>query len=174
MKYAVLLLLQANAGMTIPEAQKLAENLYASTKGRNTHRSDMFDRKFWVGGSESFVFNKLEEIANSEKPGTPALGCGVYLSNEFGSDYMPSRINWVVQLSGVDYLHMLIVSMEYLIKRYHIQARYLISVHDKLRYLVKEEDKYRAALALQISNMWTRAMFAYMLGMDDLPHRQWM
>ena len=64
---------------------------------------------------------------------------------------------------------MLIVSMEYLIKRYHIQARYLISVHDELRYLVKEEDKYRAALALQISNLWTRAMFAYMLGMDDLP-----
>ena len=176
MKHAVLLLLQANAGMSVPEAQKLAENLYASTKGRNTHRSDMFDRKFWFGGSESFVFNKLEEIANSERPRTPALGCGVtyalskeYLPNEFGSDYMPSRINWVVQSSGVDYLHMLIVSMEYLIKRYGIQARYLISVHDELRYLVEEKDKYRAALALQIANLWTRAMFAYMLGMDDLP-----
>ncbi|KAF8328298.1 DNA polymerase family A-domain-containing protein [Amanita rubescens] len=167
-----------HAGMSIPEAQKLAENLYASTKGRNTHRSDMFDRKFWFGGSESFVFNKLEEIANSEKPRTPALGCSVtyalskeYLPNEFGSDYMPSIINWVFQSSGVDYLHMLIVSMEYLIKRYHIQARYLISVHDELRYLVKEEDKYRAALALQISNLWTRAMFVYMLGMDDLGRR---
>ena len=77
MKHAVLLLLQANVGMSIPEAQKLAENLYASTKGRNTHRFDMFYRKFWFGGSESFVFNKLEEIANSEKPRTPALGCGV-------------------------------------------------------------------------------------------------
>ena len=176
MKHAVLLLLQANAGMSVPEAQKLAESLYASTKGRNTHRGDMFDRKFWFGGSESFVFNKLEEIANSERPKTPALGCGVtyalskeYLPNEFGSDYMPSRINWVVQSSGVDYLHMLIVSMEYLIKRYAIRARYLISVHDELRYLVADEDKYRAALALQIANLWTRAMFAYMLGMDDLP-----
>ncbi|KAF8347323.1 DNA polymerase family A-domain-containing protein [Amanita rubescens] len=167
MKHAVLLLLQANAEMSIPEAQKLAENLYASTKGRNTHRSDMFDRMFWFRGSESFMFNKLEEIANSEKPRTPALGCGVtyalskeYLPNEFGSDYMPSRINWVVQSSGVDYLHMLI--------QYHIQARYLIPVHDELRYLVKEEDKYRAALALQISNLWMRAMFVYVLGMDDL------
>ncbi|KAF8328293.1 DNA polymerase family A-domain-containing protein [Amanita rubescens] len=146
MKHAVLLLLQANAGMSIPEAQKLAENLYASTKGRNTHRSDMFDRKFWFGGSESFVFNKLEEIANSEKPRTPCVGMRRdYLPNEFGSDYMPSRINWVVQSSGVDYLHMLIVSMEYLIKQYQIQARYLISVHD------------------------VPPMFAYMLGMDDLP-----
>ncbi|KAG6861646.1 hypothetical protein C0995_013648 [Termitomyces sp. Mi166 len=176
MRHAVLLLLQSNAGMLPDEAQKLAENLYASTKGKNTHRTDMFDRKFWFGGTESFVFNKLEEIALSDKPQTPALGCGVtyalskeYLPAEFGSDYMPSRINWVVQSSGVDYLHLLIVSMEHLIAKYNINARYLISVHDELRYLVKEEDKYRAALALQIANLWTRSVFAYKLGMDDLP-----
>ncbi|KAG6898245.1 hypothetical protein C0992_002259 [Termitomyces sp. T32_za158] len=176
MRHAVLLLLQSNAGMLPDEAQKLAENLYASTKGKNTHRSDMFGRKFWFGGTESFVFNKLEEIALSDKPQTPALGCGVtyalskdYLPVEFGADYMPSRINWVVQSSGVDYLHLLIVSMDHLISTYDIDARYLISVHDELRYLVKEEDKYRAALALQIANLWTRSVFAYKLGMDDLP-----
>ncbi|KAF8319214.1 hypothetical protein F5887DRAFT_1033870, partial [Amanita rubescens] len=74
----------------------------------------IFDRNFWFGGSESFVFNKLEEIVNSEKPRTPALGCGVmyvlskeYFPNELGSDYMPSRINWIVQSSGVDHLDML-------------------------------------------------------------------
>ncbi|KAG6868215.1 hypothetical protein C0993_006078 [Termitomyces sp. T159_Od127] len=176
MRHAVLLLLQSNAGMLPDEAQKLAENLYASTKGKNTHRTDMFGRKFWFGGTESFVFNKLEEIALSDKPQTPALGCGVtyalskeYLPAEFGADYMPSRINWVVQSSGVDYLHLLIVSMDHLITKYNIDARYLISVHDELRYLVKEEDKYRAALALQIANLWTRSIFAYKLGMDDLP-----
>jgi len=82
---------------------------------------------------------------------------------------MTSRINWVVQSSGVDYLHLLIVAMNYLVAKYDIKARYLISVHDELRYLVKEEDKYRAALALQIANLWTRSLFAYKLGMDDLP-----
>ncbi|KAG6845692.1 hypothetical protein H0H87_004953 [Tephrocybe sp. NHM501043] len=176
MRHAVLLLLQSNASMLPDEAQKLAENLYASTKGKNTHRADIFGRKFWFGGTESFVFNKLEEIALSDKPQTPALGCGVtyalskeYLPAEFGADYMPSRINWVVQSSGVDYLHLLIVSMDHLIAKYNIDARYLISVHDELRYLVKEEDKYRAALALQIANLWTRSVFAYKLGMDDLP-----
>ncbi|KAF7356771.1 POLAc domain-containing protein [Mycena venus] len=176
MKHAILLLLQNSAGMLQEEAQKLATNLYASTKGKNTHRTDIFERKFWFGGTESFLFNKLEEIAVSDKPQTPALGCGVtyalskdYLPSDFGSDYMPSRINWVVQSSGVDYLHLLIVSMDYLIRRYNIHARYLISVHDELRYLVSEEDRYRAALALQIANVWTRSMFAYRLGMDDLP-----
>ncbi len=176
MRHAVLLLLQSNAGMLPEQAQRLAQNLYASTKGKNTHRADIFGRKFWFGGTESLVFNKLEEIALSERPQTPALGCGVtyalskeYLPAEFGSDYMPSRINWVVQSSGVDYLHLLIVSMDHLIAKYNIQARYLISVHDELRYLVKEGDKYRAALALQIANLWTRSYFAYKLGMDDLP-----
>lgn len=176
MRHAVLLLLQSNPSMRAEEAQKLAENLYASTKGKNTHRTDLFDRKFWYGGTESFLFNKLEEIALSDKPQTPALGCGVtsalskeFLPEGFGTDYLPSRINWVVQSSGVDYLHMLIVSMSYLIEKYHIQARYLISVHDELRYLAEEQDKYRAALALQIANLWTRCMFAFKLGMDDLP-----
>lgn len=176
MRHAVLLLLQSNPGMLPEQAQKLAENLYASTKGKNTHRTDIFGRKFWFGGTESYVFNKLEEIALSDKPQTPALGCGItyalskeYLPAEFGSDYMTSRINWVVQSSGVDYLHLLIVSMDHLIKKYNIQARYLISVHDELRYLVKEEDKYRVALALQIANLWTRSLFAIKLGMDDLP-----
>jgi DNA polymerase gamma 1 len=128
----------------------------------------------WHGGSESYLFNTLEAIALSDRPTTPALGCGVtkalrksYL--EEGSSYLPSRINWVVQSSGVDYLHLLIVSMEYLIRKYDIQARYLISVHDEVRYLAKEEDRYRTALALQIANAWTRALFCYNLGIDDMP-----
>lgn len=176
MRHAVLLLLQSNASMLPEAAHKLAENLYSSTKGKNTHKTNAFGRKFWFGGTESYVFNKLEEIALSDRPQTPALGCGVthalskeYLPAEFGADYMPSRINWVVQSSGVDYLHLLIASMDYLIAKYDIKARYLISVHDELRYLVREEDKYRAALALQVANLWTRSLFAFMLGMDDLP-----
>ncbi|KAG7445742.1 uncharacterized protein BT62DRAFT_950592 [Guyanagaster necrorhizus] len=176
MRHAILLLQQGNSKMTPEEAHKLASNLYASTKGKNTYRTDIFGRRFWFGGSESFLFNKLEAIALSDLPQTPALGCGITqalckqnLPEGFGSDYLPSRINWVVQSSGVDYLHLLIVSMDYLIKKFGIQARYLISVHDELRYLVKEGDQYRAALALQIANLWTRSMFAYKLGMDDLP-----
>ena len=175
-KHAVLLLLQSNPSMTLAEAKQLADQLYASTKGKNTHHDKFFGRKFWHGGTESFVFNKLEEIATSDHPRTPALGCGItyalskeYLPSGYGKDYMPSRINWAVQSSGVDYLHLLIVSMEHLITKYNINARYLISVHDELRYLVTEEDKYRAALALQIANLWTRCLFSFKLGMGDLP-----
>ncbi|KAG8984305.1 DNA-directed DNA polymerase gamma mip1 [Tulasnella sp. 427] len=176
-RHASLLLRQSNPNMTAEEGNKLADALYANTKGNKTRKADsLIGRQFWYGGTESFVFNKLEEIALSDRPKTPALGCSItlalrkeYLPEVFGKDYMPSRINWVVQSSGVDYLHLLIVSMEHLISTYDIKARYLISVHDELRYLVTEEDKYRCALALQIANLWTRSLFAWKLGLDDLP-----
>ena len=82
---------------------------------------------------------------------------------------MTSRINWIVQSSAVDYLHLLLVSMRWLMDTYHINGRFCISIHDEIRYLVESHDRYRAALALQISNLFTRAMFAHQLGMNDLP-----
>jgi DNA polymerase gamma 1 len=175
-KHAEVLLIQSNPSLSQAAARSLANDLYASTKGKKTRRKYAFGKPFWFGGTESFVFNRLEEIATSSSPKTPALGCGItaalsqeYLLDPLSSDFMPSRINWVVQSSGVDYLHLVIVSMEYLISLYGIQARYLISVHDEVRYLVREEDKYRLALALQIANLWTRSQFAYRLGFNDLP-----
>lgn len=183
-KHAVQLLRQNDANLTPEQAKKLAQDLYKATKGhkvvtrRRSAAGGPPQTHLWHGGSESYLFNTLEAIAGHRIPRTPALGCGVtdalkskYLPNDgvFGSDYLPSRINWVVQSSGVDYLHLLIVTMEYLIERYGIRARYMLSVHDEVRYMVKEEDRYRAALALQIANAWTRALFCYNIGMDDLP-----
>ena len=75
----------------------------------------------------------------------------------------------MVQSSAVDFLHIMLVCMNWLIEEYDIDARFIISIHDEVRYMVKEEDKYRAALALQITNLLTRALFSYELGFDDLP-----
>jgi len=69
----------------------------------------------------------------------------------------------------VDYLHLLIISMDYLVRRFNINARLAITVHDEIRYLVAHEDRYKAAMALQISNLWTRAMFSQQVGIEDLP-----
>lgn len=202
-KHAVQLLLQGNPKLSKEEATHAAKQLYSATKGDRVHQArPPFNRKLWYGGTESHVFNKLEDVATANDPRTPALGCGITSAlakknlpatemSKAGEDFMPSRINWVVQSSGVDYLHLLIVSMEYLIRRvcisppgpasvrhrsltlvilqFDISARFMISVHDEIRYLVKDEDKHRAALALQISNIWTRALFAHRLQMESLP-----
>lgn len=69
---------------------------------------------------------------------------------------MTSRVNWVVQSSAVDYLHLMLVAMKWLFEEFAIDGRFCISIHDEVRYLVREEDRYRAALALQITNLLTR------------------
>ncbi|EGG00945.1 uncharacterized protein MELLADRAFT_39474, partial [Melampsora larici-populina 98AG31] len=179
--HAIQLLMKADPKTSKEEANQLAKKLYRSTKGLKNYRSEIFERRFWYGGTESFLFNKLEEIALDDEPKTPALGCGITralrkahlptksVGIDGGPDFMTSRVNWAVQSSGVDYLHLLIVAMDYLIDRYGIQARYMISVHDEIRYLSVWEDRYRTGLALQIANLWTRCQFAFKLEMDDLP-----
>ncbi|KAI8958792.1 DNA polymerase family A-domain-containing protein [Daldinia sp. FL1419] len=173
LKFAASLLRQFNPNVSEQEALEIAGKLYTTTKGTKTTKKTLHRRPFWRGGTESFVFNKLEEFAEQERPRTPVLGAGIteallsrYISK---GAYLTSRINWAIQSSGVDYLHLLIVSMDYLTRRFNIAARLAISVHDEIRYLVKDEDKYRAAMALQVSNLWTRAMFAQQVGINDLP-----
>lgn len=82
---------------------------------------------------------------------------------------MTSRINWVVQSSAVDYLHLMLVSMKWLMEEFSIDGRFCISIHDEVRYLIQTKDQHTAALALQITNLFTRSLFAYKLGMFDLP-----
>lgn len=130
-------------------------------------------RVFWEGGTESATFNKLEEIASSAKPRTPVLGCRISEALEpdqdQAKDFVTSRVNWVVQSSAVDFLHLVLVNMKWLFEQLNIDGRFSISIHDEVRYLVKEEDRYKAAFALQVSNLLVRAYFAYKLNMRDLP-----
>ncbi|KAF2470207.1 DNA polymeras-like protein gamma [Lindgomyces ingoldianus] len=173
LKFAATLLRQFNPTLTESQTSKTANDLYQNTKGKKTTRKQLHERPFWRGGTESFVFNKLEDFAEQERPRTPVLGAGItealmrrYLTK---GGFMTSRINWAIQSSGVDYLHLLIVSMDYLTRRFNLEARLAITVHDEIRYLVKEEDKYRAAMALQIANVWTRATFSQQMGINELP-----
>ena len=171
--FASTLLREFNPEVTDAKCAEIATDLYSKTKGQQTLRRTLSPRRFWRGGTESFVFNTLEEFANQERPRTPVLGAGItealMRENLCRNGFLPSRINWAIQSSGVDYLHLLVVAMDYLIRKYGIDARLAITVHDEIRYLVKDKDKYRAAMALQVANVWTRAMFSEQMGINDLP-----
>ncbi|RMZ89723.1 hypothetical protein DV736_g3053, partial [Chaetothyriales sp. CBS 134916] len=173
LKFAAMLLRQFNPTLSEAQTADIASKLYKETKGIRTSRKAIGPGPFWRGGTESFVFNKLEEFADQDRPRTPVLGAGITeaLMRRFinKGSFMTSRINWAIQSSGVDYLHLLIISMHYLIRRFNLQARLAITVHDEIRYLVKYDDRYRAAMALQIANLWTRAMFSQQMGINDLP-----
>lgn len=172
-KFASTLLKQFNPTLPDTEADQTSQKLYKETKGTKAKHTLFRDRPFWRGGTESFVFNKLEEFANQDLPRTPVLGAGITeaLRREYltSNGFMPSRINWAIQSSGVDYLHLLVIAMEHLIDSFMLEARLAITVHDEIRYLVKDEDKYHVAMALQIANLWTRAMFSQQMGIEDLP-----
>ncbi|KAK9467116.1 DNA polymerase family A-domain-containing protein [Lipomyces arxii] len=175
LKFAIQLLRKFNPTITDAEATKVATQLYQSTKGAKVKRASKAFRRgpFWYGGTESLMFNKLEEIADQHVPRTPVLGCAItealMSENLERSAFMTSRINWAIQSSGVDYLHLMIVSMNYLIEKFKLDARLCITLHDEMRYLVKDKDAYKVAMALQVSNIWTRAMFCEQLGIHDIP-----
>lgn len=106
------------------ELIKLRKDCYRFSKLRNLAKcplEDFIERRVWVGGTESHMFNKLEEIAQSPSPQTPVLHCRISRALEpqnVGNDFMTSRINWVVQSSAVDYLHLMLVSMRYLFDKF--------------------------------------------------------
>ncbi|VDM96842.1 unnamed protein product [Thelazia callipaeda] len=168
--------------------QKLSQNTHVASEFNKSWLLDrMYDRfkeyHLYSGGlsfSESDTFNYLELVLNDANPSTPILNCqlGYCLTplsenvrdhEYFLKKYRRSIINWVVQSSAVDFLHLLIVCMNWLCTIYDIKARFALSIHDEIRYIVPAKDRYRCALALSLSNMYVRAMISQKLGINQLP-----
>ncbi|GLD60228.1 DNA polymerase subunit gamma-1 [Lates japonicus] len=160
---------EENGSVSLQELRKISR---LASKCSQRKGWDIVGKRVWAGGTESDMFNKLESIAHSAQPATPVLGCRISRALEpkaVKNEFITSRVNWVVQSSAVDYLHLMLVAMKWLFEENNIDGRFCISIHDEVRYLVCSEDRYRAALALQITNLLTRSAFAHALGMEDLP-----
>ncbi|XP_011312984.1 DNA polymerase subunit gamma-1, mitochondrial [Fopius arisanus] len=131
---------------------------------------EMFGQTRWSGGSESAMFNRLEEIAGSLHPVTPFLNSRLSRALEVGEEdkdkYLPTKINWVVQSGAVDFLHLMLVCMKWLMRD---NARFCLSFHDEIRYIVPSRYKYNAALGMHVTNLLTRSFCASRLGINDLP-----
>ncbi|XP_049777585.1 DNA polymerase subunit gamma-1, mitochondrial isoform X2 [Schistocerca cancellata] len=195
--FAERVLQQFNPGISESEARSSARRMFSLTKGRRLFRpleslvdilgekpvsktealrcarrmgkpvSELFHPPQWEGGTESAMFNRLEEIACSAEPRTPFLSGRLTRALEDNDDRtLPTRVNWVVQSGAVDFLHLLLVSLRWLLPP---SARFCLSFHDEVRYLVPEKDKYRAATAMHISNLMARAFCSSRVGMYDLP-----
>ncbi|XP_021694828.1 DNA polymerase subunit gamma-1, mitochondrial [Aedes aegypti] len=198
--FAERLLKQFNPTFSEAEARSKAMKMFALTKGKkfyylkpdyrdefphkgysgyealkmakvcNKAVDEMFEKARWEGGTESAMFNRLEEIAGSDAPVTPFLGCRLSraLEPQEGTEerFLPTRINWVVQSGAVDFLHLMLVSMRWLMGN---RVRFCLSFHDEVRYLVEDRYAHRAALAMHVTNLLTRAFCVSRLGLNDLP-----
>lgn len=151
--------------LTFSQAKAVATNMMAKTKGKRVKGE-------WVGGTESILFNQLERIAKSRDPRSLGLNCKIseaLTPRVTGRDYMTSKINWSVQTSGVDFLHLLITGFAYICSQYDIWYKFLISVHDEIHYAIKQEESARAGLAFSIAHLWAWTYFFSQAGFSDLP-----
>nr|CAH7752987.1 unnamed protein product [Callosobruchus chinensis] len=198
--FAERLLKQFNPTMSENDARSKARKMFDLTKGKNLYYLkreyvhefgdqpynrwraielakvhgkkvfEMFEISKWVGGTESAMFNRLEEIANSDRPTTPFLEGRLSRALEAKSTsedrFLPTKVNWVVQSGAADFLHLMLVCMRWIMGD---NIRFCLSFHDEVRYLVKEKYRYKAALALHTTNLLTRSFCAYRLGLNDLP-----
>lgn len=143
---------------------------YEMAKLHNVSLNTMFERPKWVNGTESAMFNSLETIANENEPCTPFLGAKLSRALdptfENSDQYLPTRINWVVQSGAVDFLHLMLVCIRWLASD---NMRFCLSFHDEVRYLVKEDYRYQAAFAMHLTNLFTRAFCCVRLGLRDIP-----
>ncbi|CRK99798.1 CLUMA_CG013106, isoform A [Clunio marinus] len=198
--FAQTLLKQFNPSISESEAKSKAIKMFSLTKGKKLYHLlpeyhddypnkgyssyealqissinrknvlEMFTKAQWSGGSESAMFNKLEEIADSELPVTPFLHGRLSraLEPQTGIEdrFLPTKINWVVQSGAVDFLHLMLVCMRWLMGD---RIKFCLSFHDEVRYIVKDEFADRAALAMHVTNLLTRSFCVSRLGLQDLP-----
>jgi DNA polymerase gamma 1 len=161
-----LLIKQCDKTLTQDKCVEIAKELYSQTKGVKRHGH-------WVGGSESHTFNAMEEIARESIPASPVLDVkfpDTLQPLHVGDDFLTSRVNCVIQASGVDFLHLLITAIDYLSKQWNLKARYMISIHDELRYLCADEDSYKLALVFQIAHLWVRSYICEKWGFYSVPN----
>ncbi|KAJ8393159.1 hypothetical protein AAFF_G00068420 [Aldrovandia affinis] len=183
--FAERLLMQFNHRLSQSDAANKARHMYAVTKG--IRRYQLSEDGEWLvkelqleverdedGNVSLQEIRRIQRLANQRSGARRWDLVGQRISralepHSVKNEFVTSRVNWVVQSSAVDYLHLMLVSMRWLFEEHDIDGRFCISIHDEVRYLVKTEDRYRAVLALQITNLLTRCMFSYRLGMMDLP-----
>lgn len=123
----------------------------------------------WVNGLASRSFNKMEDIANSRVPETPVLGAKLTMALRNTREFTTTRINWVIQSSGVDFRDIFICLLRYLFVKLGIDGRLLMSIHDEFRAMVAEAHVKRAVYAFQLAHVMTRALFIDILGLDCIP-----
>ena len=110
--FAEKLLMQFDPTMSEQDAKKKARDMYTQTKGRRLSiksdtlakyevpdsDEDAASNKLWVDGTESQMFNKLEEIARSRLPKTPVLEATITktLEPRYVSDEVRIALTYVV------------------------------------------------------------------------------
>lgn len=162
---------KSNPDLTRDRCDQLGRDLLSLVKGAFMTDTDYKDAKLhkYVGGLASEAFNAMDKVANSQRPETPALRASISKALMGVKDYKTTRVNWVIQSSGCDFRDLLVVYTRYCYERLGVKGRLLLNIHDEIRTMVAQEDAEKAAYALQLAHLLTRAAFIDKLGLDCIP-----
>lgn len=161
---------KGNKSISVRDAEIMGRKLIMAKKGRRASK----DSPTLIGGSDSFAYNEMARIANSDIPRNPLSGTKMstaFRPQVVGTDYFTMRNNWVIQSTGSAMLHAFLTGMEYLTRRYGVRdVRFCMSVHDSVLYMCREADADLVAALYQIAHLWSWTWLRYNYGICEMPH----
>lgn len=158
------ILLRADPTLSEADAKVASIGFMAFFKGTKNYESHSYS-----GGLASHSFTQMEKLAEQWQPKTPLTGAFMSKALAGVSDYKPTRVNWVVQSSGVDFRDMLVIMTKWFYQRFGVDGRLVITIHDEIRTCVKASDTTKAIYALQLAHLYTRAAFIRAHDLDNIP-----
>lgn len=164
-------IMQANPNLSVGLANVESVRFVSLFKGQKAYASGraVLNKATYRGGIASQAFTRMEKLADLKQPRTPLTGA--YMSKALAglNDYKPTRVNWIVQSSGVDFRDMLVIMTKYFYKRFGVDGRLVLTIHDELRSMVKDCDITKAVYALQLAHLYVRAAFVHAHKLDNIP-----
>ena len=160
--------LMANKSMTKAEALERATTTHNKQKGVRDRRSGLYSN-----GAASPTYNQLHRLCNnieqrsllSHQKMTKAL-------SEAKGDYVTTRQNWFIQEAGSSMRDRLVLYTWYLMQRYGIVGRLVMTVHDEAIFCVEESQATLMAYILQLAHLYITGWKTDRLGLDCLPAGQ--
>jgi DNA polymerase gamma 1 len=140
-------LLEVNAGLSAKDAMGKAFEFFTYLKGPQGIAKETFYQltlEGTVSGNRSILLGR--RIPTS----LDAANCR--------KNFTTSRNNWIIQSSGVDCLHALLVGIEVFCQEYLIDAFLLIPVHDAITFAVKKGQEALFEQVLQRSHQLVKQM----------------
>jgi DNA polymerase gamma 1 len=149
------------------EANVIARKALQLRRGTKDRQTGLFR-----GGTDSQAYNYMIKNAQSKHNRTviskSAISRALWVDVVKG-EFMPSRCNRVIQSGGVDLLHVFATLLKYFIRKYKIDAYFLISIHDEIWTLVKDEHIEILSEVFQLCHLLVWCLFFKELGLESIP-----
>lgn len=165
MKTVASTLRSAAPSLSKEEATALAKKLLLQKKG--IKKEGVF-----IGGCDAPIYNSLNKMADDANARLPALGTRISSAlrrDAVGDKFITARANFNIQASGAEMLSVIVTIIAAFIKKYNINAHYVVSIHDELAYLVKDEDVDDFCALMNLAHFYTWSFFHEKFGITEFP-----